>query len=258
MIDPILRLEKLSAGYGREWIVQGISFAVPSGQLCSVIGQNGSGKSTLLRAVCGLLPRSGRCFIVNREITEMSLRQRSVSIGYLSQESDAVKGISCLDMVLLGFYAQLGAFRKPGNAEKGKALSLMEELGVTELADRDFASVSMGQRQLVRIARTLVTEPELLIMDEADAALDLCHRKELFSVLKRRTQNGCSVLLVSHDINAVLRYSDRMLVLQNGRLTSDVLCTPDNTDELQTVLGRLYGNVEVFNHNGHLMMGDLV
>ena len=258
MTDEILRLEKLSAGYGRERIVQEISFVVPAGQLCAVVGQNGCGKSTLLRAVCGLLPSDGRCLVGGREIAEMTVRQRAFSIGYLSQESESVKGISCMDMVLLGFYAQLGAFGKPGNAEKCKAVSLMEELGVAELADKDFASVSMGQRQLVRIARTLVTEPGLLIMDEADAALDLCHRKDMFSVLKRRTLSGCSVLLVSHDVNAVLRYADRMLVLQDGKLTDDVLCTQDHIEELQTALEGLYGRVEVFSHGGHLMMGDRV
>lgn len=252
-----LRIERLSAGYGRERIIRDITFSLPERQFCALVGQNGSGKSTLLRAVCGLLPYSGHCLIGNAEVSQMSVKERAAGIGYLSQDSETVKGISCLEMALLGFYARFGAFKMPGEPQKRKAMEQLEELGAAELANKDFASVSTGQRQLVRVARTLVTEPGLLILDEADAALDLQHRKDVFSALKKRTQSGGSVLLVSHDINAVLGIADRIIMLRNGELTDDGPCTPENAESIQTAMQKLYGSVEVFCRGGRLMMGEL-
>jgi len=252
-----LLLKQLSSGYGKEKVISNISFAIPRGQLCAVVGQNGSGKSTLLRAICGLLPYSGSCLAAGKEIAALSPRQKAADIGYLSQESETMKGISCLDMVLLGFYSQLGAFKKPCEKQKTAALSQMQELGILGLAQRDFAAVSTGQRQLVRIARTIVTHTRLLILDEADAALDIQHQSQVLSVLKRRVKSeNSAALVVSHDINAMLRHADRLLLMNGGELSGDVLCTAENAFEVQCALQKLYGNIEVFSHNGHLMMGE--
>ena len=251
----LLRVETLCAGYGRRQVLKDVSFAVGRGEMCVLLGANGSGKSTLLRALCGLTDASGGCRLLEADLWDMPARRRARLIGYLAQRSACELALSALDVVLMGCNPELGTFQWPGAQHRQRALALLAELGDASWAQAEYLSLSEGQRQLVLIARTLVRQPPLLLLDEPDSALDYPRRYGLLRWLKayaRREEAG--VLLCSHDANIALRYADRLLLLGDGRLLDDVAMADADTERLREALGKIYGPVDVLRHGGTFLM----
>ena len=257
-MNELLRLENLCAGYGAADVLCDVSFVLNRGEVCALLGENGSGKTTLLRAICGLLPYRGSCLLDGREIRSLSDRERARRIGWLSQRGGVPLSLSGLDVVLMGFNPLLGALEYPSVAQRRHALEVMEELGAAEFAQRDFTTLSAGQRQLVLFARTLVRDAELLALDEPDSALDLKRRRFLFGLLRERAaRKNCGVLLCSHDVNAALRWADRLLLLREGRLCGDVNLRNASREELEAALRAAYGPLELVEHDGHFLMAEV-
>lgn len=250
-----MQAEGLCAGYGRGDVLKEIYFSVKEGELCAVLGRNGSGKSTLLRAVCGLIPVDGRVELRCRPIRWMSGRERAAHIGYLSQRDESHSGMEVLDIVLMGLNPSLGLLESPGKRHRRQALDCLERMGVAELAGRNFTDLSQGQRQLVLLARTLVREPELLVLDEPDAPLDLGNRGRLFRLLEEYlAQDGRGGLLCSHDINAALAYTHRLLLLKEGHLAYDLPKEAWTCERLREALSDVYGPVELAEYKGRFVV----
>ena len=257
-MTELLRLETLRAGYGAEDVLKDVGFVLNRGEVCALLGENGSGKTTLLRAVCGLLPYRGSCRLDGEEARALSDRERARRIGWLSQRGGVPLSLSGLDVVLMGFNPLLGALQYPSKAQRQHALEIMEELGAAEFAGRDFTTLSAGQKQLVLFARTLVRDAELLLLDEPDSALDLKRRRFLFGLLRERAaRKNCGVLLCSHDVNAALRWADRLLLLRDGALCGDVDLRRVPRMEIEAALRAAYGDLELIEHNGHYLMAEV-
>ena len=257
-MTELLRVKNLCAGYDGRDVLRGVSFAVNRGEVCALLGENGSGKTTLLRAACGLLPYRGSCLLDGVEVRALSDRERARHVGWLSQRGGVPLSLSGLDVVLMGFNPLLGALEYPTKAQRQRAREVMQELGAAEFANRDFTTMSAGQKQLVLFARTLVRDAELMMLDEPDSALDLRRRRFLFDLLRRRAaEQNCGVLLCSHDVNAALRWADRLLLMRDGALCGDVDLRTASREELESALRAAFGALELIEHNGHYLMAEV-
>ena len=255
-MDELLRVDSLCAGYGRRRVLRDVSFAVRRGELCALLGANGSGKSTLLRALCGLTDAPEGCMLLEAEsLRDMSCRRRAQRIGYLAQRSTCELALSVMDVVLMGCNPALGPFQKPGPEDRRRAMALLAALGDASWAETGYLSLSEGQRQLVLFARTLVRHSPLLLLDEPDSALDYERRHRLLRWLKAYARReAAGVLLSSHDANIALRYADRLLLLKDGRLVSQVHMASATVGSLEEALTKIYGPVEILRHGEYFLM----
>lgn len=254
-MSELLRVTGLSAGYSGKKVLENMGFSVNPGELCALLGANGSGKSTLLRAVCGLLPYEGSCRMEGREIRQMSERERAKRISCLTQRGGVQLPLSVLDVVLMGFNPLLRLLENPGKSHRQKARESLALAGVEELAERDFLTLSQGQRQMVLLARAFVRDCPLLVLDEPDSALDFQNRHRMMALLSRLCrEKGMGVLLCSHDANFAMEYAHRLLLLQEGRLAGDLSMEKATVSQLEEGLSRLYGPVEVLEHRGLRIM----
>lgn len=254
-MGDLLRVENLCAGYGNRQVLHRVSFSVQRGEVCALLGANGSGKSTLLRALCCLTPATGSCTAEGEDLWQLSPRRRALQIGYLAQRSSCALSLPVLDIVLMGCNPLLGVLQRPGKAHRRRAMELLEQLGAADWAQRDFLSLSEGQRQLVLFARTLLCRPPLLLLDEPDSALDYDNRHRLLHWLgEYARREGAGVLLCSHDANIALRYAHRLLLLREGRLVHDLAMADAEAPALGAALGEIYGSVDLLRHRGYFVM----
>lgn len=219
-----LKAENVSLvlGDGDEQIkaLDDVSIEVAAGELVIVLGPSGAGKSSLL-AVCGGLrtPTSGRVWIGDTEITKLSSAQltevRRQQIGFVFQQSNLVPALTALDQLLL--LVHMGG-RKPGAADRERALALLDEVGIANKKERRSGQLSGGERQRVGIARAFMTEPSVLLVDEPTSMLDRNRGHQIVELLQRACHvHNVATLMVTHD-HSVLDTVDRVLEITDGRL----------------------------------------
>jgi len=219
-----LRVENVSLllGDGDSQIkaLDGISLEVPPGQLVVVLGPSGAGKSSLL-AVCGGLrmPTAGRVWINGQDIAglrpEHLAKLRRDRIGFVFQQSNLVPSLTALDQLLLLVHMH---GRKPGEDDRKRALGLLEEVGIADKLHRRPGQLSGGERQRVGIARALMMQPALLLVDEPTSMLDSARGHQIVELLARAChEHEVATLLVSHD-RSILDTADRVVEIADGRL----------------------------------------
>ncbi|HME91622.1 MAG TPA: ABC transporter ATP-binding protein [Myxococcaceae bacterium] len=237
-MEPVLRLERLSAGYGRRSVLHEVSFTVQSGQLWVVLGPNGAGKSTLLRTCLGLHPPiSGEIHLLGTPLERWKRREVARQVAWVAQSLDGTIEFTGLELVLMGRSPHLGLWGLPAAADVQRAMEIMSELGVAHLASRPADAISGGERRLLLLARALVQEPRLLVLDEPTAFLDLKHQAHVMAKLKSRTRMGLAVLAVVHDLNQAAAFADRALLLKEGTVLA---CGETARTLLDNLLERLY------------------
>jgi ABC-type Mn2+/Zn2+ transport system ATPase subunit len=195
-------------------VLEGVSLQVPQGSFAALIGPNGAGKSTLLRLLLGIIrPRRGRIAILGR----LPGRQGQ-PIGYVPQGIHLPKGfpISVLDVVMMGRYGNLGPLRRPGREDRARVEEALDSVGVSSLRDRRFQDLSGGQQQRVLIARALVGEPCLLILDEPTAGLDPAARARFYArVCDLQRARGLTLFCASHDVEDVAQHAQTLILLDH-------------------------------------------
>ncbi len=209
------------------------------GYVC-VIGPNGVGKSTLIRVITGLIkPSSGRICIKGRDLSEYSRKEQARVIGYVPVMTSDFNIMSVLDTVLIGRYARQKWRTTQGDIDVAyKALQAME---IDSLANKRFNELSAGQKQKVSIARGLVQEPEILMLDEPTANLDIRHQVYVSAFLKELSdRTGITVFTVSHDLNLAAKYADKVVVMKKPGLlygvgTSEEMITREMIKEVYGV-----------------------
>ena len=202
---------------------------MPEGRLVGIIGPNGAGKSTLIKAVLDLVPRaSGRVMIYGQPYP----RQRRL-VGYVPQREsvDWDFPVSALDVVTMGRYGRIGWLMPVTRKHRAFAMECLEQVGLADFAHRQISQLSGGQQQRVFLARALAQEARLYFMDEPFASVDAATEEAIVAVLKRLRGQGCTVLVVHHDLQTVREYFDHLIML-NMRVvaagpTADVF-TDDN------------------------------
>ncbi len=216
---PAVSLHHLWVTYNHRPVLEDITLTIQPGRYVGILGPNGAGKSTLLKVVLGLIQPSQGEVLVFGEPPER-LRRSGSLLGYLPQKplSNPHFPVSVLDVVLMGRYGRIGLGKRPRTQDREKALVNLKRLGIAHLAGRPIGELSGGEQQRVFIARALVVEPKLLIMDEPTISLDACAQDDLFELVHGlKEELGLTVLVVSHDIGAVARHVDDVICL-NRRL----------------------------------------
>lgn len=198
--------------------VDGIDLRVQEGDLVALVGPNGSGKSTLLRLLLGALhPDAGTVELWGRDIRDWQREEIARRIGVVPQTEEIAFPLTVRDMIAMGRYPHLGAWRREGPADRSAIERAMERCRVTDLAARSVLELSGGERQRVRVARALAQEPRALLLDEPTASLDIAHEMSLFELLSTLREERVTVVIVTHNLNVAARYADRLVLLENGR-----------------------------------------
>lgn len=239
-----LEVDSLRFGYDERMVLKNISFTANYGELLSVLGPNGVGKSTLFRCMLGLLrPQSGECRIDGQSTRGMSAKELACLIAYIPQSHYPTFNFSVFDMVLMGTTAQISAASVPGRRQIALAEEALERLGVAHLRDRGYTNISGGERQLVLIARAIVQQAKILIMDEPSANLDYGNRTRVMQTVKNLTREGYAIIQSTHDPDQAFLYSDKVLAVYGGEVLA---CgTPRETIN-SALISKLYGvDVEV-------------
>ncbi len=217
--EVILKVEGVELGYGSLQVVFGVSLKVSKKELVGLVGGNGSGKSTILRAVSGMIrPRNGRIVFKGEEISGLEPHQMAErGLAHVPMGRQLFPNLSVKDNILMGGY--LPKHRPNRNRNLEKVFSLFPDL--KGFANLEAGSLSGGQQQMVAIARALMLEPDLLIMDEPSLGLSPLYVKQVMQAIRQIADLGFPVLLVEQNIKQVLQFSHRTYVLENGRLVLD-------------------------------------
>lgn len=235
---PPLSVYDLTVAYHRKPVIWDIEFEIPPGSLVGVVGPNGAGKSTLLKAIMDLIPRaSGRVSIFDK-----SYRQNRHRVGYVPQREsvDWDFPVNALDVVTMGLYEQIGWCLPVRKKHRTAAMQALERVGIAELAGRQISQLSGGQQQRTFLARALVQNADLYLMDEPFAAVDAATEKAIVRILRDMKDAGKTSVVIHHDLQTVPSYFD-YLILLNMRVVAhgpvEEVFTPENLHK--TYGGRL-------------------
>lgn len=222
MEKKLLSLNRVCFSYNhRDYPVENVSFDVREGEVIGIAGPNGAGKTTLLKLIVGILKPSKGSIKIRVGKTKTGKEWR---IGYLPQD---VKGVgrdfpaTVREVVGTGLYSKLGIFRQPNDLDRTKIDSAIRNVGLRGFRNTRISSLSGGQLQRVLIARAMVSDPSLLIMDEPTAAVDLAGEEKFYRLVKHiNSVYGVAVILVSHDVYSLLSHTNRLLFI-NRRVLYD-------------------------------------
>lgn len=211
-----LNIQDLSVSYHGKPALSTINISVLAGSLVGIIGPNGAGKSTFIKALLDLISKdNGSVRIFGKTFTE----QRHL-VAYVPQRNniDWDFPINVLETVLLGTYPSLGIFRKPKKADKARALAGLKKVGMEDFRDRQIGELSGGQQQRVFLARALVQEPEILLLDEPFVGIDILSEENIMKILRDLKEAGKTILVVHHDLSKVDTYFEQLLVLNKKQI----------------------------------------
>jgi iron complex transport system ATP-binding protein len=248
--DAVFELRRATFRYSASTMpaVRELSARVPLASFAVIIGPNGSGKSTVLRLLLGQLrPAAGDALFRGVPAAEWPADARARAIGVVAQHEEFPFPIRVRELVAMGRYPHLGAWRNERAADRAAVQRALESCRVAALAERPVTTLSGGELQRARLARALAQEPAVLVLDEPTAALDIAHEMAFFELLRElQRAHGVSVLVVTHNVNLAARYADRLLLLDRGRLAA-----AGSPHEVVTraTMERVYGwPVAVFRH----------
>lgn len=216
--SPALEIAGLSVAYDAVPAVWNASFSVAPGTLMAIVGPNGAGKSTLLKGLLGMLPRlAGRVRVFGQD----PARFRG-EIAYVPQRSsvDWDFPATVLDVVLMGTYGRLGWLRRPGKKERVAAVDALKMVEMDAFQKRQIAELSGGQQQRVFLARALVQDASLYLMDEPFAGVDAVTERAIVLLLKRLRDDGRTIVVVHHDLSTVPEYFDAVTLLDRRVIAS--------------------------------------
>ena len=241
-----LTVEKISAGYGKRNVIENVSFDLEEGELLGIIGANGSGKTTLLKALCGILPHQGNCMLAGTVLEGLHARQLARLVSYIPQRSGISIDISVLDVVLMGFNPRLGLLEQPTRKMKDTAMQVLARVGLEGKEETNYIHLSEGQKQLCILARTLVSDSKLLLLDEPESALDFHFRHQMLSLLRNWTvSQGRSAIVTLHDPTLALNFCDKLLLLADGGVLDMIEPRSDSLDKMEQRLSMVYGPVSL-------------
>ena len=212
----MLRLSGAALGYGPRTLWSGLDLDVAPGEFVAVLGANGSGKTSLMRAVLGLQPLTAGRIDVNGH----PVRRGSDDIGYIPQQRrmDPLTPMRACDYVGQGLSGHRWGIGLPSATRRHKIAAALDAVGAAQYARAPIGTLSGGEQQRIRVAQALVADPALLLCDEPLLSLDLTSQRIVTALVdRRRREHGTAVLFVTHEINPVLPYVDRVLYLADGR-----------------------------------------
>ena len=218
--EELLKLEQISFAYQENHpILKDISLSIPKGQLLAIVGKNGAGKSTLAKAICGFIATEGQYTSRGEDIKQESVKERAERVGYVLQNPNQMISTNMIfDEVALGL-------RLRGVSEediKERVYQVLKTCGLYEFRKWPISALSYGQKKRVTIASILVLGPEILVLDEPTAGQDQRNYTEIMEFLDSLQEKGHTIVMITHDMQLMLDYSDRALVVSDGQILADL------------------------------------
>jgi iron complex transport system ATP-binding protein len=212
-----ISIQGLTFSYNSHKILDDLDVAVDGSEILSLVGPNGSGKTTLIKCIDRILKPKGSILLDGKEVERMSRQEVARIIGYVPQSSSTPLATTVFDTVLMGRRPHINW--RVSDADLDKVADVLERLHLEELAMRDFAQLSGGQKQKVLIARALAQEPAVLLLDEPTSNLDMRHQLEVMETISSLVkEKRISAVMAIHDLNLASRFSDKLVMLKNGRV----------------------------------------
>jgi len=224
MSGRVIELGGVRVRKGKGLLLAGISLAVSRGEFVGIIGPNGAGKSTLLNVIAGLERFEGSLSLFGRRETWRRSRRTRLRVGYVPQSLhvDPAFPMSVREAVMTGATGRMGLFRSPGAKEKEDAARLLDLMRLTHLADRPLGALSGGELQKVSLARAIEQEPDILLMDEPTAGLDIAVRREVLNLINEiHEREALTLLFVTHDFTMLPAAMGRAVLLNGGNIVFD-------------------------------------
>lgn len=213
----ILETKGLGFSYGDTQILKDVNFRAYQGQLVALIGPNGAGKSTLFKCILKLLHGyEGQILIDGQDMAKMSRPQIAKKIAYIPQTSVPVFNYKVIDIVLMGLTGGLKPLETPKKHHVERAKAVLADMGISHLADRGYGRISGGERQLVLLARAIIQDAKVLVMDEPTANLDYGNQFRVMEKIRDLVDNGYTIILSTHNPEHALLFAEKAFVLQDG------------------------------------------
>ena len=216
--DDLLKLKNVHFAYGEKKVLQDIDFTISKGEKIAIVGKNGAGKSTLAKALCQFIVTDGSYTWQGRDIKDDSIKERAERIGYVLQNPNQMISTTMIfDEVALGLKLR-------GIAEdeiKERVLAALKTCGLYEFRQWPISALSFGQKKRVTIASILVLNPEIILLDEPTAGQDQRNYTEIMNFLDELNQKGHTIIMITHDMQLMLDYSDRAVVMLDGKILAD-------------------------------------
>ena len=213
----MIELQNISAFYGRKQVLTDLSLKIDKGETVALIGPNGAGKTTLLKVISGAVKAQGNTFVNDTPIQELSGYERAGIISVVPQQIAADTPLKGYDFVMLGRTHCMPRFAPPSENDREAVEEAMQCTATQTLSERYIADMSGGERQRLALAMAFAAQPQIILLDEATAHLDLHHRAEIMQLLREMNRSqGLTILMAVHDLSLAGRYFDRLILLKNG------------------------------------------
>jgi len=251
MSQQLIALDGVTVRKAKALLLDSISFTVSQGELVGIIGPNGAGKTTLLNVIAGFEKFQGTLTLFGHRETWARSRAARLRVGYVPQlfQIDPAFPILAGEAVMTGAIGRMGLFRSPGRQEKEEAMELMEMMRVAHLARRPLGQLSGGERQKVSLARAILQQPDILLMDEPTANLDIAVQKEVLNLINEiHGQGNLTLLFVTHDFTMLPAAMERAVLLDHGKTVFDG--DIDTALSGDTLSGLFQYPLEIFKRNG--------
>lgn len=230
--------EQVKIGYGDTTIINNLDVEVPDGKVTSIIGPNGCGKSTLLKALSRLLSiKEGAIHLDGKSIHAQSTKEIAKKIAILPQSPEVADGLTVGELVSYGRFPHQKGFGRLTAEDKKEIVWALSVTGTSEFRHRSINDLSGGQRQRVWIAMALAQRTDIIFLDEPTTYLDICHQLEILELVQKlNKEQGCTIVMVLHDINQAIRFSDHLIAMKDGNIvangTTQEVLTKDNLEKV--------------------------
>ncbi len=242
MSDIILEVQGLVKKYGQRRVVDGVDYFVERGVIVGLLGPNGAGKTTSFRMTCGMVcPDAGKVTLNGLDVTNwpMFRRARDGGMGYLAQESSVFRKLT-VEQNLTGMLQMLGYDRSERNR---RCNELLEQFDISRLRKSKAMSLSGGERRRLEIARCLVSNPKIILLDEPFTGIDPVTIASIQDIIRRLRESGIAILITDHQVRETLQITDRSYVIRNGK----VLCsgTPQEVTQNEEARKYYFGDIDL-------------
>lgn len=251
----LLTIKDLSVSLSGKKILKNLSLQCEAGEITAILGANGCGKTTLLRAICALISYDGTILLENENFKNKGRKEIAQLISYIPQKCGINISTTVTDTVMMAFNPRMKLLEGYSAHHREKAAEALEKVGAQEYADRDFTTLSEGEKQLVILARALLENSKLILCDEPESSLDYKNRHKALKLLKQtaKTRN-CGVIMSLHEPSLALEYCDRLIIISDGNCIAQLSPKTDPVELMEEKLSVIYGPVSLESIKGKLFI----